>query len=111
MLCALPRDQEVFYGPSSFLSVTVHYRVLGGAPGRLVCTLFVGSTTQQVDPAVTVTANGPLVSGGTRSSVFLQAQYQMVEHLFQPNTLVCAISPKTSLGPITVEEEESASIG
>jgi hypothetical protein len=102
VICALPRDAETAYTTGS-LSLAVYYRVLGGAPGRVSCTIFIGSTSMPAAVVATTTASGPLVSGGDRSYVAFNAPAQVNADMVS-NTLICAISPKTSLGSIYVYE-------
>jgi hypothetical protein len=104
VICAVPRDEETVYTDANALVVDVSYRVLGGAPGRLTCTVFVGSTTQESATVVSNTASGALVSGGTRTGVEMIVMSQPSSTVFVPSTLVCAISPKTSMGTIVVSE-------
>jgi hypothetical protein len=102
VICPLPRDQDTAYVADN-IAVIVYYRVLGGAVGRLTCTLYVGSSSMQASAVYTNSASGPLVSAGARSSVTLSGATQP-EFSSVPNTLVCQISPKTSLGAIYMDE-------
>jgi hypothetical protein len=110
VMCSLPRDVEYPYGETNTLNVVSYYRVLGGAPGRLSCTLFMGTSTQQSGAVATVTGNGDLKSGGARGSVTLNAATQDGGFTFTPVSLLCTISPKTSFGAIVVTEAQSTDV-
>ena len=99
----LPRDQENYYTTDG-LVIGIYYRVLGAAPGRLTCTVFVGSAGMHADPVHTSTLSGSLVSGGTREVMWMEAGPQTGGNTVTPNTLICAISPKTQLAGIYFEE-------
>jgi hypothetical protein len=102
VICPMPRDAQAEYA-SGAIDVQVYYRVLGAAPGRLTCTLFIGSTAVQSTALITTTVSGPLVSNGTRSSISLSSGGSMDPDL-GPNNLICTISPKTILGGIYLQE-------
>lgn len=104
VLCQLIHDQEGAYASTDALQVRVDYRVLSGATGRLTCTLFIGTTSFQTDPVYTHTTSGPLVSGGNRSYLYVQGGTQQLNYNLVPSALICAISPKTSMGSITFSE-------
>jgi hypothetical protein len=105
VICALPRDSEVAYSSLNGLgNLAVYYRVLGAAPGRLTCTVFVGTSTMHWQSVATATASGDLVSGGNRGYLTWNLPAQSTTIPLVPNTLVCAISPKTSLGAIYLRE-------
>ena len=104
VICALPRDVESAY-PAGGMVVGVYYRVLGGAPGRLTCTLFLGSTGMlPFDPVQTSTVSGNTASGGERDSLWIGINAQASTPNIIPNTMICAISPKTLLAGIHFEE-------
>jgi hypothetical protein len=104
VLCQLVHDQEGAYASTDALQVRVDYRVLGGATGRVTCTLFIGTTSFQTDPVYTATASGPLVSGGNRSYLIVQGGTQQLNYNLVPSALICAISPKTSMGSLFFSE-------
>jgi hypothetical protein len=103
-MCALPRDSESVYTVVNTISVSTSYRVLGGAAARMTCTLFVGSTSMQTTMVNTHTASGELVSGGNYSGVGNVLSTQSSAAPWAPNTLLCVIPPKTSMGGIWVIE-------
>lgn len=105
VICPLPRDTEQAYAAEA-LVVGVYYRVLGGAPGRVTCTVFIGSTGMHSAAVLTATGSGALVSGGTRGVLWLyNAALQDLGNTVVPNQMICAISPKTQLAAIYVEEQ------
>jgi hypothetical protein len=106
VMCQLMHDLEGEYLGDPALQARVSYRVLGATPGRVTCTLFVGTTSQQTDPIYATTLSGDLQSAGGRGQLVFslaggmqQAGYNMV-----PTTMICAISPKTSMATITYYE-------
>jgi hypothetical protein len=103
VICPLPRDANVEY-PGGHIEVVARYRVLGGALGRLSCSLFLGSTAVQTSPVISSTASGEWVANGARGSVHLISGGAMDPDL-GPNNLICTISPKTQLGGIYVQED------
>lgn len=107
VICALPRDAETGYTMANYLVLTVYYRVIGASPGRLTCTIFVSSTSMTPNAVTTVTASGPLASGGARNMVDLTVSSQPSPYVSNPNSLVCAISPKTSMGGIYFYEQNA----
>jgi hypothetical protein len=101
IICPLPRDQDVAYLIDD-LNIVVYYRVLGGTPARLTCSLYVGSTTMQTNAIYTTTASGELVSAGARGYVQMsagQTQFSAV-----PGNVICTLPPKTSMGGIFMQE-------
>lgn len=110
VICALPRDAENEYASAGDLLVQVYYRVLGAAPGRLTCTLFVGNTTMGLDPVVTHTVAGDAASSGGRDWLELTVGTQPAPYTMVPNALICAISPKTVLGAIYLTEKDQTDI-
>jgi hypothetical protein len=107
--CQLVYDQESTHSADE-LYVSVRYRVLGASPGRVTCTLFVGSSTVQSDPVATTTAVGTLVASGARTYVPMYGGLPPSSFSSVPLTLVCAISPKTSMGSIYQREEQATDI-
>ena len=106
VICPLPGDQQYDYNAAD-VSATVVYRVIGGANGRVTCTLIQGSSSAHSEAVLTTTASGPLVAAGAR------AQFTVVggEHNFSPMVqLVCALSPKTSLAFIYFYEKEPTDV-
>ena len=99
VMCLLVYDQESRYADHD-LEVQVRYRVLGPTQGRVTCTLYVGSASVQTEAVSTNTASGPLVSNGTRSYVTMYSGAGQVGYNSAPMALICAISPKTSMGAI-----------
>ena len=99
VLCPMPRDQD-----DPFLigdvQVTVYYRGLGAAPGRVVCTLFVGSTSMQGTAVTTTTVAGAAVANGTRADLVLDGTAQTQEFNTVPANLICALSPRVSMSGI-----------
>jgi hypothetical protein len=110
VFCGLPRDSGYAYQPGNAITVTVFYRVVSATAAKLTCTLYIGSTSQTADPVTTVTATGPSASAGGRTSVVMTTQSQPSDYNYAPNSLVCAIPPKTSLGSITLNEETGTEI-
>lgn len=103
VLCSLPRDQDSAYAEGeAFIEVT--YRVLGAAPGRLTCTVFVGSAHHQTQAVYTSTAVGLPVASGNRSSLQLEGATQQVGYHVIPVAMVCAISPKTWMSTVYFDE-------
>ena len=102
ILCPLPRDQDVAYVLNDAIFV-VYYRVLGGTPSRLTCSLYVGSPTMQSNAIYTTTASGEFVSSNARSYVMLFAGPQ-TEFAIVPGNIICTIPPKTSMGGIYQQE-------
>jgi hypothetical protein len=102
VLCALPRDQDLAYAASE-LYLSAYYRVLGGTPGRMTCTVFVNSTSQY-GVVTTATASGGLVSGGTQSSLNVAMPAQGDSINSSPVTAICLIPPKTSFSSMIMTE-------
>ena len=107
VLCALPHDTETYYSDQNVMQVTVYYRVLSGAPARMTCTLFVGTTSQNSTAVTTATVMGDYASAGGRTAFAIELQTQGLQSTFQPNALMCAIPPKVSLGAITIIESQT----
>lgn len=103
VICPLPRDAQVEY-PSGYIEVSAKYRVLGGALGRMTCSLFIGSTAVQTSSVISSTASGPWIANGARDSVNLISGGAM-DPDFGPNNLICTLSPKTQLGGIFLQED------
>jgi hypothetical protein len=110
VLCSLPRDQDSAYTAGQMFAA-VTYRVLGAAPGRITCTVFVGSAQQQTDAVYTSTAVGMLVASGTRGSIQLEGATQPAGTHVVPVAMVCAISPKTWLSTIYFDESDQTQTG
>jgi hypothetical protein len=106
VMCTLLRDQETAYAMDG-VGVVVYYRVLGGTPARMTCTLFVGSTSMQTDAVYTSTAAGGLASGGGRDYLLVYGGPQSLENNALPLTLLCVIPPKTSFAAIKHVELDS----
>jgi hypothetical protein len=104
VVCAMPRDLDTYYNEGATATVVVYYRVLGAAPGRVTCTYFVGSSSMHTQAVSTVSASGDLVSGGLRSAVQLTAPAQNSTFRLVPSTMICALSPKASMGAIYIME-------
>jgi hypothetical protein len=96
VLCPLPRDQEDGYQANE-LEVDVYYRTFGATGGRVVCTLYVGSTSMQTKAIYTTTVAGPVVANGNRASLTLHASSQTDEFWTVPVSMLCSLDPKTSL--------------
>ena len=103
MLCTLTRDQDTYYAMED-LGVLAYYRVLGGTPSRMICTLFIGSTSQQTAAVYTATAYGTMVSGGARGQLVAFGGPQSQEFNSSPVTVLCTIPAKTSFASITYVE-------
>jgi hypothetical protein len=101
VLCSVPRDQENPYLQFN-MEVIANYRVVGGTPGRMTCTLFVGSANHQIEPVVTTTDVGDLKSNGARGYVQMMAGVQQSETA--PVSVVCALSPKTWFSNLSIAE-------
>ena len=110
VICALPRDEESLYSDANAVFADITYRVLGPTQGRLTCTLFVGTSAHEEAAVVTNTASGPMVSGGVRTGVTVLVKSQPSSTIIVPNTLVCAISPKTIMGAILFTEHNATEI-
>ena len=104
VICTVPRDEETVYSDANALIVDVYYRVIGPTQGRMTCTLFIGSQVQEAATVVSNTATGAFVSGGNRTGVEMVIKSQPSATVFVPTTMVCAIGPKTWMGPINVIE-------
>jgi hypothetical protein len=104
VLCQIPRDQEAAY-TNGQLTVIVVYRVIGGTPSKVTCTLFIGSTAQQSEPVYTNTAAGNMVSSGTRAQLTLTgATSNSFAWPVSSTALVCNLPAKTWIGGIYMEE-------
>src|SRR5690349_15240080 len=107
VMCSLPHDSENVYGSVNQLDVKAWYRVIGGTPARMTCTLFIGTTSQFDNPVGTMTAAGDLKSAGGRTYVGLGAATQSQGSASIPLTILCSIPPKTSFGAIVMSEQRS----
>ena len=99
VVCPLPRDQDTKY-TSQTLIVGVYYRGFAPVDARLVCTLTVGSTSMQNESVYTTTVAGEMVKNGERTALELVGASQASSDLTVPSSVVCALSPKTSLAGI-----------
>jgi hypothetical protein len=108
VMCALPRDADSPYAADNTITVSTSYRVLGGVASRMTCTLFVGSTSSQTTMVNTHTSSGQLVSGGNYSGVGNIVSTQSSAAPSAPNTLLCVLPPKTSMGGLWVVEGAAA---
>jgi hypothetical protein len=105
VFCALPRDQNSAFVDGN-LTVNVYYRVLGGTPARVTCTLWVGTTAMEGTAAYSETVAGPLASAGGRAALALaHATQQDFIYAIVPVSLLCVIPPKTTLGAIVTGEQ------
>jgi hypothetical protein len=105
VICAMPRDQDIPYEAGD-VSIGVFYRVLGATPARVTCTLFIGSPSMQSAAVTTITASGPLLSAGARGALNLYGGVQ-TQYISVPNTLVCTVPPKVSIGGLYLGESET----
>jgi hypothetical protein len=105
VVCPMPRDQEVAY-TSGDLVVGIYYRGFAPVDARLTCTLTVGSTSMQSEVVFTHSKAGPMVKNGARGQLELNGATQAGPFHSIPSSVVCALSPKTSLGGILYYETE-----
>ena len=98
VVCAMPRDQEGTYSSGQLLA-GVYYRGFAAVDARLTCTLTIGSTSMQSSNVWTNSKAGPLVKNGARTVLDLTGGTQ-VDFASVPVSVVCAMSPKTSLAGI-----------
>lgn len=105
VVCPMPRDQEGQYTTGE-LVVGVYYRGFAPVDARLTCTLTVGSTSMQSEAVFTHTKAGPMVKNGARTALDLAGATQLAGYNTVPSSVVCALSPKTSLGGIYYYETD-----
>jgi hypothetical protein len=103
VLCPMPRDQEDIYTSGS-VQVIVYYRGLSAYPGRLTCTLYVGSTSMQTAAVYTTSVAGPTVANGNRTNLTLDGATQSTAFHTVPVNVLCAIPPKLSLAGMFFDE-------
>jgi hypothetical protein len=102
VLCPMPRDQDDAY-LSGDVDITVYYRGLGGTPGRMVCTLYVGST-HMTTSVYAQTVNGPYASNGVRTSLVISGAGQPGGYLTAPVSVLCSLDPGVALGGLFFNE-------
>jgi hypothetical protein len=95
VLCPMPRDQDDPY-LSNDVDVTVYYRGMG-TPGRVTCTLFVGSAYMQTSAIYSNSVVGPLAGNGARSSLIIVGASQDDDFLTVPTNVLCALEPKMAI--------------
>lgn len=104
VLCQIPRDQEAAYTTGQLTAIVV-YRVVGGTPSKVTCTLFIGSTAQQTEPVYTHTASGDMTSAGGRAQLSLTgATSSSFTWAVSSTALVGNLPAKTWIGGIYMEE-------
>jgi hypothetical protein len=102
VICPLPRDQDDGYLVND-VDITVYYRGLG-APGRVTCTLFVGSAYMQAAAIYSTTTVGNLAGNGEREALVLYGANQDDEFITTPANVVCALDPKMALAGLFFNE-------
>ena len=102
VLCPLPRDQDDAY-LSGDVDITVYYRGLG-TPGRVTCSLFVGSSNMQTGAVYTNTVVGDLAGSGAREYLVILGAGQSSEFLTTPATVLCTLDPKMALAGLFFNE-------
>jgi hypothetical protein len=103
VVCPIDRDQEAKYVTGNLI-VGVYYRAFAPVDSRLTCTLTVGSTSMQSTAVFTHTKAGPMVKSGGRTALQLDGATQDPAYSTVPVSVVCALSPKTSLAGLFVQE-------
>jgi hypothetical protein len=95
VLCPMPRDQDDPYLQND-TDVTVYYRGLG-APGRVTCTLYVGSVYMQPTAIYTNTVVGNSVGNGGRDHLVIVGATQDQNYLTSPTVVLCSLEPKMAI--------------
>jgi len=98
--CELPMDSEFAWAatPSNSGHVIVYYST-GSVSGKLVCTMYVGSTQMQTTPVYSTTQAPSVSPPYTRAELSLNFSYPSVSSGFDlvPINLECTITPKATL--------------
>jgi hypothetical protein len=102
VLCPLPRDQDDAYIAND-VDITVYYRGMG-APGRVTCTLFVGSAYMQAGPVWTASVVGNSAGNGNRNSLVIVGATQDTEFLTAPANVLCSLDPKMAIAGLFFNE-------
>jgi hypothetical protein len=102
VICPLPRDQDDGY-LSNDVYITVYYRGMG-APGRVTCSLFVGSAYMQLAAVYSTTVAGDPAGSGVRKSLIIIGANQDDEFVTTPANVVCALDPKMALAGMFFSE-------
>ncbi|MGH8028751.1 MAG: hypothetical protein ACREO3_02335 [Arenimonas sp.] len=102
VICPMPRDQDDAY-ISGDVDVTVYYRGLS-TPGRVTCTLYVGSVYMQVGSVYTNSVVGDFAGNGVRDYLVIQGAGQTSEFLTAPVNVLCALDPKMALAGLFFNE-------
>jgi hypothetical protein len=102
VICPLPRDQDDAY-LSGDVDITVYYRGMGASPGRMTCTLLVGSTSMTTS-VYSKSVTGPLVANGARTSLVIAGAGQPGGYLTAPVSLQCSIDPKVGFAGVFFNE-------
>jgi hypothetical protein len=102
VLCPMPRDQDDPYLWGD-VDVTAYYRA-GSTPGRMTCTLYVGSTGMQSTAIYSTSASGPLAAAGARSSLTIAGAGQSQSYWTVPVSVLCSIDPKVTFAGLFFNE-------
>jgi len=108
VLCPMPRDQEDPY-LSNEVDVSVYFRA-AGAPGRVTCTLFIGSSSMQGTAVIATTSSSPVVANGTRAVVTILSGGQNTSFDAVPVSVLCYLDPKISLAGVFFAESGPTNI-
>jgi hypothetical protein len=102
VICPMPRDQDEPY-LSGDIDVTAYYRA-GSTAGRMSCTLYVGATSMQSTSVYSVSASGPVVASGTRSSLTIVAGGGSDDFWAVPVSVLCSLDPKVTFAGLFFNE-------
>jgi hypothetical protein len=102
VICPLPRDQDDAY-LNGDVDITVYYKGYG-APARVGCTLYVGSSFMQAGAIYSSTTIGDPVGNGGRGALVIAGASQDTEFSTNPALVICTLEPKMALAGLFFNE-------
>jgi hypothetical protein len=102
LLCPMPRDQDDAY-LSGDVDITAYYRGMTATPGRLTCTLYVGSSSMTTS-VYAQTVSGPYAANGARTTLVISGAGQPGGFLTAPVGVLCSLDPKMAFAGLFFNE-------
>lgn len=102
VICPLISDTEGFYGPDNAASVTVRYRTASSTPGRINCTIYVGSLGTQSWSAAYESPQHPANTDGI-FTININPETAL-SFRWEPVNLVCSLTPRVRMSKIYMSE-------